>query len=145
MLGQLFISLLRLWSTVCLDNPTGAVSPPRSRTWHYHFQLIQQPFNSATWRGGLFLFHKDHLTLVLCKPPLIQELTISVSELQFCSLFPVSFSKCRWPLQPQAVAAPLYLLQTRERPTAEMKELGIFFSKESTFWCNSCHLIDRLT
>lgn len=145
MLGQLPITCLRLWSTIRLDNPTGAIGPPRSRTWHYYFQLIQQPLKSATWRGGLFLFHKDHLSALLCKQPLIQELTISVSELQFCSLFPVSFSNCRRPLQPQEMAAPLSVFFKPEKDPSSRLQNWVFSSpKIRAFWSSSCDLTDRL-
>ena len=142
MLGQLSITCLRLWSTVQLDKATGAIGPPRSSTWHY-FQLIQQPLNTAAWTSGLFLFHKDHLNAVLCKQTLRKELTISVSEFQLCSLFPVSFSNCRGPLSHQQRVLPC-LLRTKERPKLEITELGIFFPEDRDLWSNSCHLIDRL-
>lgn len=115
MLGQLSLTCLRLWSPIQLDNPTGPIGPPRSRTWHYYFQLIQQLLNSVTWSCGLFLFHKDHLNAMLCNQPPVQELTISVSELQFCSLFPVSFSSCGWPLQAEPMAAPLFVFFKPEK------------------------------
>lgn len=102
-----------------------------SRTWHYYFHLIQQPLDSATWSSGLFLFHKDHVHAVLCKQPLTQELTISVSELQLCSLFPVSFSNSRRPLQPQAISATR-LSSSSQRPKLEITELGIFSHEEQS-------------
>lgn len=128
MLGQLPLTRLRLWDPLQLDNPTEAIGPPRSRTRHYYFQLIQQLLNSVTWSCGLFLFHKDYLNAMLCNQPLIQDLTISVSELQFCSLFPVSFSNCRSPLQTEPMAAPLFVFFKPEKHTNSRLQNWMFSS-----------------
>lgn len=52
----------------------GGIHPPRSRIniiIIIIFQLIQQTFSSAGSTGGLFLFHKNHLDVVLCKQSLV--------------------------------------------------------------------------
>lgn len=136
-----------LSSTHWLDNPTGAKSLPRSWIWHYYylFQLIQQTISSADSRGGLFLFHKDHLDAVLCKQSLIQELTISVRELQLCSLFPVSFSNCGRPLQPQEVAAPQSVFCKPQKDLSLiLQNWGFSSPKIRAVWSNSCHQPVRL-
>lgn len=119
-----------LWNTHWLDNPTGGICPPGSRIWHYyyHFQLIQQTFSSAASTGGLFLLHKNHLDVVLCKQSLTQELTVSVSELQLCSLFPVSFSNFRWPLQPQEVVTPQSVFCKPQKDLSLILQNGVFSS-----------------
>lgn len=145
MQGQLSVTCLRLWSVIWPNNHTGAVGPLRSRTWHYYFQLIQQLLNLATWSSGLFLFHKDPLNAVLCKQPVIQELTISVSKLQLCSLFPVSFSNCRWPLQPKAMAAvPSVFFKTEKDPGSRLQNWVFSSWQIRTLWSDSWHLIDGL-
>lgn len=145
--GQPSVACLMLWSTHQLGNPTAAIRSPRSRIQHYYynFQLIQQTFSSAASRGGLFLFHKDHLDAMLCKQPLIQELTISVSELQLCSLFPVSFSNCGRPLQPQELAAPLSVFCKPQKDLSLILQNWVFSSpKIRAVWSNTCHQPERL-
>lgn len=129
--GQPSVACLMLWNTHWLDSPRGRIHPPRSRIRHYYyynFQLIQQTFISAASTGGLFLFHKNHLDVALCKQSLIQEPTVSVSELQLCSLFLVSFSNCGQPLQPQEVAAPLSLFCKPQKDLSLILQNWVFSS-----------------
>lgn len=93
----------------------------------------------------MFLFHKDPLNAVLCKQPVIKELTISVSELQLCSLFPVSFSNCRWSLPPQAMAAaPSVFFKTEKDPGSRLQNWVFSSWKIRALWSDFCCLIGGL-
>lgn len=78
--------------------------------------------------------------MVLCKQPLMQEITISLSKLQLCSLFPVSFSNYRQPLQPQVMAGPPSVCFKTEKDMSSVFQHGVFSSlKIRALWSLSCH------
>lgn len=145
--GQPSVAFLMLWNTHWLDNPMWGVCPPRRRTLLLLLSLSAHSanFQLSSSTGGLFLFHKNNLDMALCKQSLIQDLTISVSKMQLCSLFPVSFSNCGQPLQPQEVAAPQPVLCKPQEDLSLILQNWVFSSpKIRAVWSNTCHQPDRL-